>query len=110
MRLQCTRTKFSSKGKMQSPLETSVQALRDTRPVEEICAWTVATIPFPQKLFMRGSAPERRRSSLSLRGTYAAAAVGTIFGACILFGKIAIGEWLMAAIGIVARGSGSLEG
>jgi hypothetical protein len=27
-------------GEMQSPLETSVQALRNTRPVEEVCAWT----------------------------------------------------------------------
>jgi chromate transporter len=35
------------------------------------------------------------------RGAYAAA-IGTILGACILLGKIAIGDWLTAAIGIVS--------
>jgi chromate transporter len=36
-----------------------------------------------------------------VRGAYAAA-IGTILGACILLGKIAIGDWLTAAIGIVS--------
>jgi len=33
-----------------------------------------------------------------VKGAYAAA-IGTILGACILLGKIAIGDWLTAAIG-----------
>ncbi|WP_407179190.1 chromate efflux transporter [Bradyrhizobium sp. STM 3562] len=36
-----------------------------------------------------------------VKGAYAAA-IGTILGACILLGKIAIGDWLTAAIGIVS--------
>jgi chromate transporter len=36
-----------------------------------------------------------------VKGAYAAA-IGTILGACMLLGKIAIGDWLTAAIGIVA--------
>jgi chromate transporter len=36
-----------------------------------------------------------------VRGAYAAA-IGTILGACILLGRIAIGDWLTAAIGIVS--------
>jgi chromate transporter len=36
-----------------------------------------------------------------VKGAYAAA-IGTIVGACILLGKIAIGDWLTALIGIVS--------
>jgi chromate transporter len=36
-----------------------------------------------------------------VRGAYAAA-IGTILGACFLLGKIAIGDWLTALIGVVA--------
>jgi chromate transporter len=36
-----------------------------------------------------------------VRGAYGAA-IGTILGACILLGKIAIGDWLTALIGIVS--------
>jgi len=53
---------LDAKGKMQAPLETPVQALRITRPVEEICAWTTVNIPFPRISFMDGSVPRRHRS------------------------------------------------
>jgi chromate transporter len=36
-----------------------------------------------------------------VRGAYGAA-IGTILGACILLGKIAIGDWLTALIGVVS--------
>jgi chromate transporter len=36
-----------------------------------------------------------------VKGAYAAA-IGTILGACILLGKIAIGDWLTVAVGIVS--------
>jgi chromate transporter len=36
-----------------------------------------------------------------VKGAYAAA-IGTILGACILLGKIAIGDWLTIAIGVVS--------
>ena len=36
-----------------------------------------------------------------LRGAYAAA-IGTILGACVLLGRIAIGDWFTAAIGLIA--------
>jgi chromate transporter len=36
-----------------------------------------------------------------VKGAYAAA-IGTILGACILLGRIAVGDWLTAAIGIVS--------
>ena len=36
-----------------------------------------------------------------VKGAYAAA-IGTILGACVLLGKIAIGDWLTAAVGIVS--------
>jgi len=36
-----------------------------------------------------------------VKGAYAAA-IGTILGACFLLGKIAIGDWLTAGIGIVS--------
>jgi chromate transporter len=38
-----------------------------------------------------------------VKGAYAAA-IGTILGAAILLGKVAIGDWLTAAIGIVSLG------
>jgi chromate transporter len=36
-----------------------------------------------------------------VRAAYAAA-IGTILGACILLGRIAIGDWLTALIGLVS--------
>lgn len=36
-----------------------------------------------------------------MRGAYAAA-IGTILGACILLGRIAIGDWLTALIGLAS--------
>ena len=36
-----------------------------------------------------------------IKGAYAAA-IGTILGACVLLGKIAIGDWLTALVGIVS--------
>jgi chromate transport protein ChrA len=36
-----------------------------------------------------------------VKGAYAAT-IGTILGACILLGKIAIGDWLTVAIGVVS--------
>ena len=45
-----------------------------------------------------------------VKGAYAAA-IGTILGACILLGRIAIGDWLTALIGlVVARYPVPLEG
>jgi chromate transporter len=38
-----------------------------------------------------------------VKGAYAAA-IGTILGACILLGRIAIGDWLTALIGLVSLG------
>jgi chromate transporter len=38
-----------------------------------------------------------------VKGAYAAA-IGTILGACILLGRIAIGDWLTALIGVVSLG------
>ena len=38
-----------------------------------------------------------------IKGTYAAA-IGTILGACVLLGKIAIGDWLTAVILVVSLG------
>jgi chromate transporter len=38
-----------------------------------------------------------------VKGAYAAA-IGTILGACILLGKIAIGDWLTALIGVASLG------
>jgi chromate transporter len=34
-----------------------------------------------------------------IKGAYAAA-IGTILGACVLLGKIAIGDWLTALVGV----------
>jgi chromate transporter len=49
----------------------------------------------------------RHRGSLNvqgfIKGAYAAA-IGTILGACILLGRIAIGDWVTAAIGIASLG------
>jgi hypothetical protein len=42
---------------MQSPLETPVQALRNTRRVEAVCAWTTVGTQFLQVLLMPGAAP-----------------------------------------------------
>ena len=36
-----------------------------------------------------------------VKGAYAAA-IGTILGACILLGRIAIGDWLTALIGLIS--------
>jgi chromate transporter len=36
-----------------------------------------------------------------IKGAYAAA-IGTILGACVLLGRIAIGDWLTAAVGLVS--------
>jgi chromate transporter len=38
-----------------------------------------------------------------VKGAYAAA-IGTILGACILLGRIAIGDWVTALIGLVSLG------
>jgi hypothetical protein len=42
---------------MQSPLETSVQRLRSTRLVEEICAWTTEKPRYLRMILMDGLAP-----------------------------------------------------
>ena len=61
----------------------------------------------PSFLFVLIAAPllARHRGNLNVqgfvKGAYAAA-IGTILGACILLGKIAIGDWLTALIGIVS--------
>src|SRR6476646_23550 len=39
-----------------------------------------------------------------VKGAFAAA-IGTILGACFLLGKIAVGDWLTAAIGVLALGA-----
>jgi chromate transporter len=38
-----------------------------------------------------------------VKGAYAAA-IGTILGACILLGRIAIGDWVTALIGLASLG------
>src|SRR5438128_6181966 len=49
--------------------------------------------------------PARHRANPNVqgfvKGAYAAA-IGTILGACILLGRIAIGDWLKALIGIAS--------
>ena len=61
----------------------------------------------PSFLFVLIVAPllARHRSNPNVqgfvKGAYAAA-IGTILGACILLGRIAIGDWLTALIGIVS--------
>jgi chromate transporter len=66
----------------------------------------VATIGifFPSFIFVLVAAPLLARHGANpnvqgfVRGAYAAA-IGTILGACILLGRIAIGDWLTALIG-----------
>ncbi len=61
----------------------------------------------PSFLFVLIAAPllarHRRNPNVQgfVKGAYAAA-IGTILGACFLLGKIAIGDWLTAAIGVLA--------
>jgi chromate transporter len=61
----------------------------------------------PSFLFVLIAAPllARHRANTNVqgfvKGAYAAA-IGTILGACILLGRIAIGDWLTALIGTVA--------
>jgi chromate transporter len=61
----------------------------------------------PSFLFVLIAAPllARHRGNSNVqgfvKGAYAAA-IGTILGACILLGRIAVGDWLTAAIGIVS--------
>jgi chromate transporter len=60
---------------------------------------------FPSFLLVLVAAPilARHRSNTNvqgfIKGAYAAA-IGTILGACILLGRIAIGDWLTVAIGM----------
>src|SRR6266481_6030699 len=54
LRLRCTLTRNWGRGKMQSPRQTTVQALRNTRLVEEICAWIETSTQFLQTTFMPG--------------------------------------------------------
>jgi chromate transporter len=64
---------------------------------------------FPSFIFILVVAPLLARHGAHpnvkgfVRGAYGAA-IGTILGACILLGKIAIGDWLTALIGAVALG------
>jgi chromate transporter len=61
----------------------------------------------PSFLLVLVAAPilARHRDNLNvqgfIKGAYAAA-IGTILGACILLGRIAIGDWLTAGIGIAS--------
>jgi chromate transporter len=61
----------------------------------------------PSFLFVLVAAPllARHRQNPNVqgfvKGAYAAA-IGTILGACFLLGKIAIGDWLTAAIGVLS--------
>jgi chromate transporter len=69
----------------------------------------VATIGifFPSFIFILVAAPLLARHGTNpnvqgfVRGAYAAA-IGTILGACILLGRIAIGDWLTAIIGVAS--------
>jgi chromate transporter len=62
---------------------------------------------FPSFIFILVAAPLLARHGANpkvqgfVRGAYAAA-IGTILGACILLGRIAIGDWLTALIGLVS--------
>jgi chromate transporter len=62
---------------------------------------------FPSFIFILVAAPLLARHGKNpnvqgfVRGAYAAA-IGTILGACILLGRIAIGDWLTALIGVVS--------
>jgi chromate transporter len=61
----------------------------------------------PSFLFVLVAAPllARHRKNFNVqgfvKGAYAAA-IGTILGACILLGRIAVGDWLTALVGIVS--------
>jgi len=61
----------------------------------------------PSFLFILIVAPILRRYRQNpnvqgfIKGAYAAA-IGTILGACVLLGKIAIGDWLTAPIALVS--------
>jgi chromate transporter len=69
----------------------------------------VATVGifFPSFIFILVAAPLLARHGANtnvqgfVRGAYAAA-IGTILGACILLGRIAIGDWLTALIGLAS--------
>jgi chromate transporter len=69
----------------------------------------VATVGifFPSFVFILVAAPLLARYGANpnvkgfVRGAYGAA-IGTILGACILLGKVAIGDWLTALIGIAS--------
>src|SRR6516164_3696148 len=62
---------------------------------------------FPSFIFILVAAPLLARHGTNpnvqgfVRGAYAAA-IGTILGACILLGRIAIGDWLTALIGLAS--------
>src|SRR5262249_34600806 len=62
---------------------------------------------FPSFILVLVAAPllARHRTNPNVqgfvKGAYAAA-IGTILGACVLLGKIAIGDWLTALIGVVS--------
>jgi chromate transporter len=62
---------------------------------------------FPSFILMLVAAPllARHRANLNVqgfvKGAYAAA-IGTILDACFLLGKIAIGDWLTALVGVVS--------
>jgi chromate transporter len=62
---------------------------------------------FPSFILVLVAAPllARHRDNLNVqgfvKGAYAAA-IGTILGACVLLGKIAIGDWLTALIGVTS--------
>ncbi len=62
---------------------------------------------FPSFIFILVAAPLLARHGKNpnvqgfVRGAYGAA-IGTILGACILLGRIAIGDWLTALIGVVS--------
>ncbi|HKS86759.1 MAG TPA: chromate efflux transporter [Pseudolabrys sp.] len=64
---------------------------------------------FPSFILVLVVAPllarHRRNANVQgfVKGAYAAA-IGTILGACILLGKIAIGDWLTALIGLASLG------
>ena len=70
---------------------------------------TVA-IFLPSFIFILVAAPLLARQSKNpnvqgfVRGAYGAA-IGTILGACILLGRIAVGDWLTALIGVVSLAS-----
>jgi len=78
----------------------------------KLCA-TLAWMPgvdarnLPSVLFILVAAPllarHRQNSNVQgfVKGAYGAA-IGTILGACILLGKIAVGDWLTALVGLLS--------